>query len=432
MACREQEAYRWLSHPRLLSLLEAVAVEDRERPELDGAVALVTERAARSLADVIAQSEGKPVAEAPRLLSEICEGVAHMHESGWVHGDLKPANVLLMEDGAVRLADFGLSAELDGTHGYAPPAGTSDYLPPERWSEQLTERGTAIRESADIWALGVIACQLLTGHFPFPGPTARARAAAASAYAESGGSPFGTDGLSPQWRNLITDCLAPDHGTRKRWTAERLVKRLRELRRIPVRREGGPGERRRRWPLLAGSGALAVAVAGTTAAAILAAGRPAIAGDFRYLNPRAEIPARYRADIVTAGTADRERGVTPALVAAILKAESGFNARFSNPATKSYGIAGWTPAVLGYYLRPRVENPPLRTVMNPAISISGVGRYLCQWAPELSQVPGNHAINLAAAYQTADYVVVKDNGIPPEVASFAAEVKRYLAEYQPG
>ena len=63
-----------------------------------------------------------------------------MHAAGWVHGDLKPRNVLLMGDGSVRLADFGLARELDGTHAYAPRLGSSDYLPPEWWSERISER----------------------------------------------------------------------------------------------------------------------------------------------------------------------------------------------------------------------------------------------------------------------------------------------------
>ncbi|MEU5110877.1 protein kinase [Streptomyces longwoodensis] len=44
-----------------------------------------------------------------RILTEICEGLAHLHGLGWVHGDLKPDNVLLMADGSVRLSDFGLA-----------------------------------------------------------------------------------------------------------------------------------------------------------------------------------------------------------------------------------------------------------------------------------------------------------------------------------
>src|SRR5204862_1058021 len=132
---------------------------------------LAMERAETSVHDVLG-TVSRP--EAERIVAEICEALVHMHASGWVHGDLKPRNVLLMADGSARLADFGLARELDGTHAYAPRLGSSDYLPPEWWSERISEQGVAIRTTADIWALGVTAHQLLTGGLlPFPGATAR-------------------------------------------------------------------------------------------------------------------------------------------------------------------------------------------------------------------------------------------------------------------
>ena len=282
---------------------------------------------------------------APRILAEICEGLAHMHAAGWVHGDLKPGNILVMADGSVRLADFGLSAELDGTHGYLPPVGTSDYLPPERWSELLTERGIAVRESADIWALGVIACLLLAGHLPFPAATARARAAAAAEYAASGVPGPRVDGLPVEWQQLIVDCLAPDHSRRCRWTAARLLGRLQNLQAVPA----ATARRRHRRRL----GALAAAVATVVAAAATGAALWMTSGpvDYsRYFRAGSHIPARYEALIVQAGTMCQAPGVSPALVAAILKEESGFNPDFTDPATDSYGIGGWTPAVLWHYM----------------------------------------------------------------------------------
>jgi len=357
---------------------------------------------------------------------EICEGLAHMHASGWVHGDLKPGNILLMADGSVRIADFGLSAELDGTHGYLPPLGTSDYLPPERWSELLTERGIAVRESADIWALGVIACLLLTGHLPFPGATARSRASAAADYAASGIPGPLVDGLPSEWRLLIVDCLAPDHARRRRWTAPRLLDRLRDLQ--AVRAPKARGRHRRRLAVL--TSAVTVVVAAATATALSMSGRPASAYS-QYFRVGSGIPARYEALIVQAGTACQSPGVSPALVAAILKAESGFNPNMSDQATDSYGIAGWTPAVLWHYLDPPVQDLSQQPALTPALAIPAVGRYLCQFAPSLATVPGNQAVNLAAAYQTADYVVRRDHGVPPEIRAYAATVQRYLDQYLP-
>lgn len=425
MARREQEAHRRLQHGRLVQLFDAVVIDDHDHPELDGAVALVAERAEASLADVIARTAGKPVADAPRILAEICEGLAHMHAAGWVHGDLKPSNILLMADGSVRLADFGLSAELDGTHGYQPPLGSSDYLPPERWGELLTERGIAVRESADSWALGVIACLLLTGHLPFPCATARGRASAAAEYAASGFPRPLVDGLPSEWQQLIEDCLAPDHCSRSQWTASRLLERLRDLQAVPA-----PGPRCRRRRLLVMLTAAVTAVAAATGI-VLWMTSGAAADYSRYFRAGSGIPARYEAMIVQAGTICQAPGVSPALVAAILKVESDFNPDMSDPATDSYGIAGWTPAVMWHYTDPPVENLSRRLALTPAIAIPAVGRYLCQFAPTLVTVPGDHAVNLAAAYQTADYVVRRDHGVPPEIRNYAAAVRHYLHVYRP-
>jgi serine/threonine protein kinase len=426
MARREQEVHRRLRHPRLIRLIEAVVVDDPDHPELDGSVALVTERAMESLADVIARAAGKPAGGAPRILTEICEGIAHMHAAGWVHGDLKPGNVLVMADGSVRLADFGLSAELDGTHGYLPPAGSCDYVPPERWNEPLTGRGIAVRESADIWALGVIGCLLLTGHLPFPGPTARARAAAAAGYAASGIPAPAIDGPVPQWRQLIADCLAPDHSRRRHLTAARLLSRLRRLQGAGV----PPAPRRRRRLITALAAVTIVAAASTGGAALWAARGPA-PGYSRYFRPGSGVPAQYQALIVAAGTMCAAPGVSPALVAAILRAQSGFNPRLYDPAASSYGIAGWTPGILWYYQDPPAAAPSARYALNPRIAIPAVGRYLCHMAPALASVPGDHAVNLAAAYQTAEDEVAQDHGVPPRIRAYAARVRQYLRQYQP-
>lgn len=447
MARREREVYRRLRHPRLVQLIEAVVIDDTDHPDLDGAVALITERAKESLADVIDRADGHPVAGAPRILTQICEGLAHMHTTGWVHGDLKPGNVLIMADGSVRLADFGLSAELDGTHGYMPPAGSADYLPPEHWTELLTARGVAIRESADIWAFGVIACQLLAGHMPFSGPTARARAVAAAEYASSGTPEPRTGGLPPEWRRLITDCLAPDHATRCEMTAPRLLERLRRLRdeEAPVARDtldtpdsrggqGSPGrpadipERMVRPPRRQGRwGRRRMAVAAAVSAAVATGSVLWVVSPWspdysRYFRAGTDIPAKYQSLIVKAGTmCPGEPDVSPALVAAILKAESGFNPRFSNPANHAFGIAGWTYRVLGPFSNP----------MEPSTAVPALGHYLCDWAPTLAKVPGDHGVNLAAAYQTSHTRVIQCHGVPPEIRGYAANVERYLREYQP-
>ncbi|WP_424887311.1 serine/threonine-protein kinase [Streptomyces sp. XH2] len=227
-ARREVEFGRRSSHPRLIRLLDSVVLGEPDLPLLDGAVVLVMERAERSLRDLL--GAGVTAAEGARLLAGICEGLAHLHRSGWVHGDLKPDNILLMADGSVKLSDFGLATELTGTrgtHGYAPPMGTFDYLPPERWKAPLGEQGVEVRPSADIWALGIVIHEVFaSGAPPFHGATPMARAAATQEYAE-GRAPLRLDSaVPPFWRALAADCLAPTHAARAAHTAGSLLARI--------------------------------------------------------------------------------------------------------------------------------------------------------------------------------------------------------------
>ena len=224
-------------HPRLIRTFETFVVEDPGDPALHGAVVLAMERAERTVQRVLGTLES---GDAERIAREICEGLVHMHAAGWVHGDLKPSNVLLMADGSVRLADFGLARELDGTHAYAPRLGSSDYLPPEWWSERVSAQGIAIRPTADVWALGVTIHRLLTGGLlPFAGATARARGAAAQAYASGHAELRLADELPARWHPIVADCLAPDHASRVEHTAASLLARIGE-----VAGEGGRGAAR--------------------------------------------------------------------------------------------------------------------------------------------------------------------------------------------
>ncbi|MEU5077353.1 serine/threonine-protein kinase [Streptomyces asoensis] len=237
-ARRETELSRRTRHPRLIRLFDSLTLGESAGSAFDGAVVLVMERAERSLRERLeASSPGRAgteplsVREGARLLTEVCEGLAHLHGLGWVHGDLKPDNVLIMADGSARLADFGLSVELTGTHAYIPPLGTPDYLPPERWSAALGERGVQVRQSTDIWALGVMIHQVFAaGASPFPGATPAARGAAAQEYAD-GRAPLRMDLRVPAfWRDLAADCLGPAHADRAAHTVESLLERIRAQR----------------------------------------------------------------------------------------------------------------------------------------------------------------------------------------------------------
>ena len=119
-----------------------------------------------TLADRVTAGGPLPAREATEHVAKLAEAVAHAHSRGVVHRDIKPANVLLTADGEPRLADFGLAkvgrSDLTGT-GQA--LGTPSYMSPEQAAGKTHEVGTP----ADVYALGAVLYDLLTGRPPFRG-----------------------------------------------------------------------------------------------------------------------------------------------------------------------------------------------------------------------------------------------------------------------
>ncbi|MFJ9517175.1 serine/threonine-protein kinase [Kitasatospora sp. NPDC101801] len=419
---REIRFSRRADHPQLIRTLAVVTVRDPERQALDGAVALVMERAEQSLHQLLQDAEpGRPLPRAGPLLTELCTGLAHMHAKGWVHGDLKPGNVLLMADGSVRLADFGLTTELEGTHAYVPPLGSLDHVPPEWWSQRSGPRGVQLRPGADVWAFGVLAHQVLSGGLhPFLGATARARGLAAQAYAR-GVTPLRLDErLPPGWRALIADCLAVDQAARP--DAGRLMARLRALHTPPPRR-------RRRIARLILLALLAAAPAGWAGLP----GRtplpppPPVAG---ALPADADVPAALREPILRAARACPEPEISPALIAAMLKAESGFDPTAARPATEEYGIAMWTPSVFKAWAQDG-DGDGRKDYMSAPDAIVTMGNYVCWLDQQLKRrgTGGDLRALVAAGYRTSDKTVADAGGVPERVRPHVDLVLRYLAQY---
>jgi hypothetical protein len=164
-------------------------------------------------------------------------------------------------------------------------------------------------------------------------------------------------------------------------------------------------------------------------------GHPAAVSMYdHYFRTDSDIPPAYYDLIVQAGTMCPEnKAVSPVLVAAMLKAESGFDPGLSDPAADEYGIARWTPGVLKFYLpagqRDKIPTPPFP----PEMSIPAVGRYLCWMAPKLEEIPGSPEENLAAAYRTSTDVVRNAGGVPqnrPKVVLYIARLRTFLSQYR--
>lgn len=280
LAQREAELLRRLRRSRLIRMYEALTVDDPSQPQLDGASVLVLERAEGSLDQLLDRLRDRrpgaggdravAVPGGPALITQICEGIAQLHHAGWLHGDLKPANVLLMADGSARLADFNLAAELSGTHAYAPAFATPDSTPPELLWAEFGEQGHQIRPTADIWAFGVLVHTVLTGSPPFPGATPAARRNAVLRYASGQDELRLSPKLPDDWRQIVTDCLAPTHAARAPHTAQTLLRRV-ETAAGAARSPRLPRLKPRRGPHPALLGGLTViALAGLVTSGVLA------------------------------------------------------------------------------------------------------------------------------------------------------------------
>jgi WD40 repeat protein len=111
-----------------------------------------------------------PPRRAAELVEALARGVAEAHRLGIMHRDLKPANVLLAADGTPKITDFGLAKSLTGDSGLTQSGaivGSPDYMAPEQAEGKSKEVGPL----ADIYALGAILYELLTGRPPFRGAT---------------------------------------------------------------------------------------------------------------------------------------------------------------------------------------------------------------------------------------------------------------------
>jgi WD40 repeat protein/tetratricopeptide (TPR) repeat protein/tRNA A-37 threonylcarbamoyl transferase component Bud32 len=158
----EAEAVARLQHPHIVQIYEVGAQEGRPYFSLE----LVDgDTLDRKLAGT-----PLPARQAAQLVETLARAVQAAHERGIVHRDLKPANVLLTADGTPKITDFGLAKHLDrdGTQtGSDAILGTPCYMAPEQASGKSKEVGPP----ADIYALGAILYELLTGRPPFKGPS---------------------------------------------------------------------------------------------------------------------------------------------------------------------------------------------------------------------------------------------------------------------
>jgi serine/threonine protein kinase len=163
---REAEAVARLQHPNVVQVYEV--------GEADGLPFFSLELVAGGSLDKKLQGRPLPAREAAALVERVARGVEAAHQQGVLHRDLKPANVLLAADGTPKVTDFGLAKRLQGQPGVSAPGvqtasgailGTPSYMPPEQALGQLKKVGPA----SDVYSLGAVLYELLTGRPPFVG-----------------------------------------------------------------------------------------------------------------------------------------------------------------------------------------------------------------------------------------------------------------------
>jgi serine/threonine protein kinase len=154
---REEEIGRKLDHPFILKF---VPVEKKTRPYL------ATEYLRGcTLGHLLEAMRPLPEKDALRIASLICEAMQHMHQRGVVHRDLKPGNIMVCRDRSIRIMDFGIASAAGSRkitlHGLTATMGTPEYMSPEQVKNERTD------ERSDIYCLGAILYEMLTGVVPF-------------------------------------------------------------------------------------------------------------------------------------------------------------------------------------------------------------------------------------------------------------------------
>jgi class 3 adenylate cyclase/tetratricopeptide (TPR) repeat protein len=161
-ALREARAVARLDHENIVRIFDVS--EWSEPPQGPRVPFLVMECLEGESLSALLKRGRLDARRALEILDAVTVGLAHAHERGLVHRDLKPGNVFLTREGKVKLLDFGLSHLLAASAPPAPhlpTAGTPGYMAPEQW------RGEPQDVRTDVWAAGVVLYELLTGKLPY-------------------------------------------------------------------------------------------------------------------------------------------------------------------------------------------------------------------------------------------------------------------------
>ena len=158
---REAQSVSNLSHPNIVEVYD-VGVEE-------GQHYIVMEYIeGKTLKQLLKKRESLTLTEVIDIMTQLTDGIAHAHESYIIHRDIKPQNIMIEDNGRIKITDFGIAMSLNATQLTQTNSvmGSVHYLPPE----QASGKGATIK--SDIYSLGILMYELLTGNVPFKGDNA--------------------------------------------------------------------------------------------------------------------------------------------------------------------------------------------------------------------------------------------------------------------
>jgi serine/threonine protein kinase len=176
------------------------------------------------LKSVIRDADQPDIPNALDLMIQICEGVGYAHRAGLVHCDLKPQNILVSPDGRAKVTDFGISRALASINPEERTEivwGSPKYFAPEQAS------GSAPSPSSDVYALGVILYEMLTGKLPFAAENSQGLAELHQSATPPSPRGLNSD-ISPTLESILLKVLSKEPGARYR-TADQLGRVLKTL-----------------------------------------------------------------------------------------------------------------------------------------------------------------------------------------------------------